>query len=193
MLKNKTLKVVDSKKETKEPQKISVKVLIAGFKATRSKGAEDYVAEHLSFENYLPYIKKVTLADQIVNQTFFEHIDGKPTGKIRMNSPLRALLMYRAMIETHTNLRFDKENAVGDFDELIKEGLFSPIMSMISEDEISEFESLVQMTVKDYTDNYYEPRGYWGRTLEQFKEILGELAERYSKNEKAIDSSPEQK
>lgn len=153
---------------------------------------EDYLKNNLHINTYLPFLKKVTLADKLAKITILD----KDTGNVNVKSDVNYLLFCRMIIEQYTDLQVETEGFYEEYDLLNESGLLDKIMQMIPEKEISEFKMIVDMKKEDLIFNMGTPKAYISRQIERIttiasvtlKPILEKISEQLENmDEKDID------
>lgn len=138
---------------------------------------DKYVKESLKYKKYLPFTSKMGICDKIVectsySNTYDEHgtIIGR---KIRIDSRARVVFCVLSIIQNYTNLEFEMSKAAQVFDTLNEAGLTEKIMSNIPEDERSEFQTVLDMTVNDFIQNNMTAESIVTDQVERISKILG--------------------
>lgn len=147
----------------------------------------DYLKENLKITTYLPFIKKDTLAQNIVNATTYKfedytNEDGKTgrrrTNQIQVNSTAQMLLFYRVIIENYTDLEVETEGFYEEYDALNESGVlfeltadFEGHPSLIPAKEISELRGMVDLKQRDIMTNQYEIHSYISNQIERITEV----------------------
>lgn len=99
---------------------------------------------------YVPYIKKRVVCENIVKKSSYVIVNNKEVFK--PSSYMRTLFFTMKMIEYYTNLEMDNQNEPHTaYDMLQKYGLVNQIISIINEKtpEIDEFNTLLKMELDD--------------------------------------------
>ena len=130
---------------------------------------EDYLKDNLHIKSYLPFLKKVTLADKLAKVTTLD----KDTGNVNVKSDANYLLFCRMIIEQYTDLQIETEGFYEEYDLLNESGLLDKIMQMIPEKEISEFKMLCDMKKEDLLFNQSTPKAFINQQVERVSTILG--------------------
>lgn len=150
---------------------------------------EKYIKENIEVIAYVPFIKKNSLAENLVNISTYKYEDYKKddgnigrrkTGIINVNSTVQYLLFCRLIIENYTNLKVETDGFFEEYDMLKQSGLLEILMmgteirpSLIPASEISEFRAIVDMKQKDAMANYATPQSYISNQVERFGTLLG--------------------
>ncbi len=173
----------------KEIKKITIKEFCTQYTNRVPQIQEAYIKENLVITPYVPFVKKDTLADKLVNISTYEYEDyvkedgnlgRRRTNKIRVNSTVQYLLFCRLVIENYTNLTVETEGFFEEYDALKECGLFDKLMvstetrpSLIPMDEIAELRALIDFKQKDVIFNATEIHNYIGSQVERFGTLLG--------------------
>lgn len=175
-----------------EIKKISIKDFVEGYENCATDALkEEYIKDNLQVINYVPFIKKVTLATNLVNTTTFEqetYIDVedneqiRSTGRIKFNSPSASLLFNRILIENYTNLQVETKGFFEEYDLLKSSGILDKLIipteyrdSYIPSSEIAELNTIVDMTRQDVINNNYEIHSYISNQVERFGILTGNV------------------
>ncbi len=153
---------------------------------------DDLIKNNIQFVDYVPFIKKDTLAEKLINVSTYEYEDytdvsGKvgrrKTNKIKINSVVQYLLFCRIIIENYTNLEVETEGFFEEYDALKQSGLLDKLMigtettaPLIPQSEIAELRAIIDMKRKDVFTNYCEPHNYVNSLVERFGDIIDALA-----------------
>lgn len=173
-------------------RKISVKDFVEGYTNCATDSLkEDYIKDNLQIVNYVPFIKKVTVAKRLVEITTFEqerYIDDedneqmRSTNRIKFNSVTASLLFNRALIENYTNLKIETPGFYEEYDLLKSSGVLDKLLtpteyrdSFIPSSEIAEFKTIVDMTRQDAINNNYEIHSYISNQVERFGTLTGNV------------------
>lgn len=140
---------------------VTVKEFVFGVKNRSSEEARRiYIEGTLAVKDFERYEVVCGICDNLVEQAYFTHDkDGNRTG-FKADSCKKYLLYIAALLNTYTNIQFDPEDALGDFNFLCKYGLVDVIISYIPESQIAMFDSVLNMKSNDVMTNYYEPHAF---------------------------------
>ena len=130
---------------------------------------EDYLKDNLHIKSYLPFLKKVTLADKLAKVTTLD----KDTGNVNVKSDANYLLFCRMIIEQYTDLQIETEGFYEEYDLLNESGLLDKIMQMIPEKEITEFKMICDMKKSDLLQNKYENHAFIADQVDRFGTLIG--------------------
>lgn len=95
---------------------------------------------------YVPIAKKCECAERIAAQSF---------GNGKLNSVYKYVLTCMALLDLYTDFSYnkDKNSILNDYDKFNKLGLFDVILNAIDENEIKEFNMIIDMCYSDYIFN----------------------------------------
>ena len=136
--------------------------------ADNENSKDEYINNMIEFVDYIPLIKKVTLAENIVKASCID----KETGTVRVNSVVSYFLFCRTLIEQWTNLESETQGWYEEYDALKSCGLLEIIMSFIPENEFNEFKTILDMTQSDFMTNNYETKAFISNQIERIKNVL---------------------
>jgi hypothetical protein len=92
---------------------------------------DDFIKDNLTVEPYLPFKKKLSILDRVVQPTVFKfenyttgtgETKQRSLGQIKVDSISRQILFYRFVIENYTNLEVS-EDFIEDYDAFKQSGL----------------------------------------------------------------------
>ena len=115
-----------------------------------SKDQEALCKKHI-VKQYLPYATKLTLAKSIAKACTHIEVDGKEIYK--KDTPSQYFTTIMQMVQQYTDITFDGNIVDKAYDALMEVGALPMLLSSISETEITEFRTLVDMCVSDIYDN----------------------------------------
>lgn len=170
------------------------KIKIRNFVDMYNRCATDNLKEYhlkgnLEIIKYIPFVKKDTLVNHLVNVTTYKYEDcvnedgsigRRRTNMININSTIQYLLFCRLLIENYTNLEVETDGFYEEYDMLKQSGLLDKLivgtetsMPLIPIEEISELRTMVEMRQKDALTNYATPQAYISNQVERVSTILG--------------------
>lgn len=135
---------------------------IEEFKKSTSK--EALLREHIK-SYYMSWMMKVAEAENIIQKSCY--VDDN----FRLNSPLRYYLYMIVIVRNYTDLEFDDEEAVRDFNSLEEAGISDMLVSLIGED-VEKFNTVLKMTLDDHMENYRSFAGYIDNKSSALMEVL---------------------
>lgn len=168
---------------------------------------ERYIKDNLKITSYIPFVKKITLAEKLVDVSTYKFEDytkddgtigRRKTDTIHVNSAVQYLLFCRAIIENYTNLEVETEGFFEEYDLLKSSGLLDKLMvgnenttPLLPMDEMSEFRMILDMKQKDAIFNATEIHNFVTAQIERFsdladvllKPVMNMVAERLQDNE----------
>lgn len=124
---------------------------------------EKFVKENLKSETYIPYLRKITLAEMAIDLSSTD----KETGFIHIISSKRTVAHLMLMINEYTNLEIKFETLYEDYDLLNRYNIVNYIFGIddakfeiIPRKEVSECNTLLSMSVDDFMTNKYEAHNF---------------------------------
>ena len=130
---------------------------------------DNYLKDNLEITTYVPFVKKVTYAASLAQNTMID----KDTGNVRVSSESNYLFFVRSIIELYTDLEIENNAFYDEYDLLNESGLLDKIMQMIPEKEINEFKMLCDMKKDDIIFNKSTPKAFINQQIERVSNILG--------------------
>ena len=130
---------------------------------------DNYLKDNLEITTYVPFIKKVTYAASLAQNTMID----KDTGNVRVSSESNYLFFVRSIIELYTKLEIENKAFYDEYDLLNESGLLDKIMQMIPEKEIAEFKMICDMKKDDIIFNRSTPKAFVNQQIERVSTILG--------------------
>lgn len=130
---------------------------------------EDYLKDNLKITTYVPFVKKVTYATTLTQNTMVD----KETGNIKVSSESNYLFFVRSIIELYTNLEIENGAFYDEYDLLNESGVLDKIMQMIPQKEINEFKMICDMKREDLLFNQSTPKAFINQQIERVSTILG--------------------
>lgn len=128
---------------------------------------ESFINENLKINTYVPFVNKVTVANNLARITVLD----KETGNVNVKSDVNYLLFCRIIIENYTNLKVETEGFFEEYDLLNESGLLDKIMQMIPEKEIKEFKMICDMKKDDLLFNQSTPKAFINQQIERITNI----------------------
>ena len=130
---------------------------------------DDYLKDNLKITKYVPFVKKVTYATTLAQNTMVD----KETGNIKISSESNYLFFVRSIIELYTDLEIENGAFYEEYDLLNESGVLDKIMQMIPEKEINEFKMICDMKREDIIFNQSTPKAFITQQIERVSTILG--------------------
>jgi hypothetical protein len=115
-------------------------------KAKIDKAKADLIKKHVK-ATYVPYETKVAESKNILNFCCYDS-----DNNFRINSPLRYVLFIKVVIMLYTDLVWNAENFMIQFDLLEQYKIIEEILEEIG-DDIQNFETVLAMTYDDIITN----------------------------------------
>lgn len=156
-------------------------------KALTNRSSDDarriYLEGTLAVKDYERYEVVCAICDQIIASSYFT-----ADGQFKVDSCKKYLMYVSALLNTYTNIRFDENDALGDFNLLQRYGLVDIIISYIPESQIAVFDSVLNMKSNDLMTNYYEPHAFIREQVVKFAPLIHKWIESFlSATENLID------
>lgn len=164
---------VDVKKHFIDAEKdrinyITVKEFV---KALTNRSSDDarrvYLEGTLAVKDYERYEVVCAICDQIIASSYFT-----ADGQFKVDSCKKYLMYVSALLNTYTNIRFDENDALGDFNLLQRYGLVDVIIGYIPEAQVTMFDSVLNMKSNDLMTNYYEPHAFIKEQVVKFAPLI---------------------
>lgn len=147
---------------------ISVKEFVKTIKNRASEDARRvYIEGTLAVKDYERYEVVCAICDQIIANSYFT-----TDGQFKVDSCKKYLLYVSALLNTYTNIRFDENDMLGDFNLLQRYGLIDVIINYIPEAQVAMFDSVLNMKSNDIMTNYYEPHAFVKEQLVKFAPFI---------------------
>ena len=165
---------------------ITLENVIKLYDEDKSADKKNFFSQ-IKVEDYIPYLTKVEIANRIVEATCVKD------GFVKMDSPTKYMIYCRSIIDLYTNIKFaekadenEDDNTLGllmvaEFDALNSRGLFEKIFSKISDKELTEFNTVLDMVSGDLMTNKYEPHSYFNDLLSRLSDVLTTFSNTFDK------------
>ena len=142
---------------------ITVKEFVDGYKKQTDDVTNKKEKVHKKFvgNNYVNYATKLSVADQIVQLSSTNQVDGQVNGQIKINSSLRYLLYVFNLIDLYTNITVDFSNILEEYDLLEEQGLVDELIRLMPQREVTSFETILKMVFDDFIQNNYENHAFY--------------------------------
>lgn len=134
---------------------------------------EDYLKDNIKITTYVPFVKKVTYATTLAQNTMID----KETGNVKVSSESNYLFFVRSIIELYTDLEIENKAFYDEYDLLNESGLLDKIMQMIPEKEVTEFKMLCDMKKSDIIQNKYEMHSFISEQVGRISDLLKVVSE----------------
>lgn len=115
-------------------------------KAKLDKAKADIVSKHVK-ATYVPYETKVAEAKNILNFCCYDK-----DGKFRIDSTLRYVLFIKVVVTLYTDLEWNAENFMIQFDLMEQYKIIDEILKEIG-DDVQSFETVLAMVYDDIVTN----------------------------------------
>lgn len=141
-------------------KRYSVQDFMDEYNKLATKSQRETLLNKVRILPYVSYALKQVLAEKIVKATSLDE-----NGNINIRSGMRYIFYVYTIIETYTDIKMSEDNIINDFDLLNEKGLVDEIFKKISEKEIDEFKTVLDMSFNDFMTNYYEPHAFVERNI----------------------------
>lgn len=128
-----------------------------------------YIDDNLQTVDYVPYVEKIVLAQDIVSKTAYKD------GDVHFNSPFAYLFYILKLIERWTNIEIDASKLTEEYDELNKLGLIEKIVEKIPEKERNEFDVIYKMVLDDVERNELSTKYIFEQAIVKLGKGIGEF------------------
>lgn len=147
---------------------VTVKDFVKSLKNRSSDDARRvYLEGTLAIKEYERYEVVCAICDQIVASSYFTG-----DGQFKIDSCKKYLMYVSALLNTYTNIRFDENDALGDFNLLQRYGLVDVIIGYIPDAQVAMFDSVLNMKSNDLMTNYYEPHAFVREQVVKFAPLI---------------------
>lgn len=150
---------------------------VNGYKEiTTDKAKENYFKKNVNIKTYLPILNKITIAERIADVVCFEYEKyitesgeekSRSTMNVQVNTPVQYLLTCRAIVENYTDLEIEDTSFYKEFDALQENGIMDKILYTIPNDELKNFEAIVNMKREDILYNHGTVKGFISDKVER--------------------------
>ena len=149
-------------------KQVTVKDFVKSLKNRSSDDARRvYLEGTLAIKDYERYEVVCAICDQIVASSYFTE-----DGQFKIDSCKKYLMYVSALLNTYTNIRFDENDALGDFNLLQRYGLVDVIIGYIPDAQVAMFDSVLNMKSNDLMTNYYEPHAFIREQVIKFAPLI---------------------
>lgn len=156
---------------------VTIKDFTDGYsKLATASMKENYIKENIVITKYIPFVRKMTRAKNLVKITMRD----ENTGNVKINSAMHYLFFIKTLIEEYTNLISESASFSDEYDMLKQSGFLDRLIlkvdgkdPLIDSAELDEFKQIVNMEKSDLLDNEYEPHAFISGQVDRFK-ALGE-------------------
>lgn len=162
---------------------MKIKEFVNRYNALETIEAKNnFIQNNLTVKEYLPFINKITLAENLIDKSVYEHenyIDNdgntqsRKTGNIKLDSVVQYLLFNRIIIEYYTNLEIETKGFYEEYDMLCQNGIMEQIASLIPKEEINELKTIIDFKRSDAVANAYETHSFISNQISRFGNLIG--------------------
>lgn len=169
-------------------EKISVLEFLKKYDVrTSSKIKEEYVNSTIKVKEYLGFEIKLALVEQIIKASCYDE-----NGRYKVNSSIRYILYMANLVTNWTNLdMFADQNVITSYNELCKRGIFSDILDKIPEEEVTEFQAIMDMKMADIEREENSIKNVFRSVVEEGTGLVKQVFEYLSENEEFVESVKE--
>ena len=134
------------------------------YKTTPDEAKTEFVKKHLTTK-YLPYEKKVSLCQEILNRSMWIEVNGKQV--LNMNSTALYMLLIQALIQTYTDIEMpdDGKMRLEIFNQFEQYNI-TPHLIEALEDEYVSLNTVLKMSSDDLIFNNTNLTTYIDQKLE---------------------------
>ena len=123
---------------------------------------------------YIPFIEKVDACMKIVNDSWYKKDEITEKKRLHITSPAEFVLYNMVVINKYTNLDVDfKGNIFNQYDLLNNGNYLGILISYISENEIKEFRTILEMIGNDVLQNEYYAPTYIAERINDISTSIG--------------------
>lgn len=151
--------------------KIGIKAFCEQYAKLDSKLQPRFIDEKLKVKKYVPFIMKVTVADQLAKATYINK-----DGVVVVNSASHYLFFCKSIVDLYTNLKSESDGFYDEYDMLMQSGVLAEIMCKIPDDELKEFNTVVDMKKNDLLYNRSSAQAFVREQVERFGTLIGTTA-----------------
>lgn len=149
-------------------EKISTLEFMEQYNEVSAKDLKEKKIKSIVYKDlYVSFGEKCDLAERIVNAASLD-----ANKNINVNSRSRYLLYTLNIINVYTKIRIDFTDIINEYDILNKHGLISEIFKYIPQQEITEFETVLNMTLDDFMTNTYENHAFISNQIDRFSKLF---------------------
>lgn len=171
-MENNEVKKTDVQDNTEvKDNRIGIKDFCTRYMKLDSKLQPKFIEEKLKVRQYVPFIMKVTAADTLAKATYLNK-----NGDVVVNSASHYLFFCKSIIDLYTNLKSESEGFYDEYDLLMQSGVLAVIMTKIPEDELKEFNTIVDMKKNDLLYNRSSAHAFVKEQVERFGTLFGTTA-----------------
>ena len=138
---------------------------------------ETFVLDHIHRE-YVPYEKKVTMAQAIADNSYWEEEtmpDGTSIKILHVDSTAKYMMTGIAIVRLFTDIEMQSGEGtmLDDYNELNKTGVMNIIVQNIPDYDLREFKMILEMVCNDVVTNEYENHAYITKQIYRFGNLIG--------------------
>ena len=157
---------------------IKLSTFMALYNAKKSEDGKIELIKQFIKNEYVPYEKKVSMANRIADIAYWQtetNADGSEIRYIHVDSTAKYMMTCMAMIDLFTNIERQKADGkmLEDFNLLNGSGAFDLILQNINQRELKEFNMILQLVCDDLITNEYENHAYISKQVNRFGKLIG--------------------
>lgn len=134
---------------------------------------EDYIRDTLNVTKYIEFAQKASIAENLVKRTTYVVDDkGNVTDTFQVNSLMRYMFFTLSVIDMYTNIIINWDNAVNEYDLLAENGLIGVLVSKIPEQELNEFQTIVNMVLDDIMQNEFTTQQFIRKEISRIEDVV---------------------
>lgn len=123
----------------------------------------------IRLQTYIPFKLKADTALNVISDNF-----SPSNGQLIKNTPVLYVLNRMCAITVYCpGLLLSDTNALHDYDLLNESGVLNAILEAIG-DDLKEFDTIFNMTYRDFEENINSPHAYFNRILSIGTKLLGD-------------------
>ncbi len=131
-------------------------------------GKKKLLEDHIKC-NYVEYAVKVSVCEKVAKWSMYNK-----DGEFVPNTPMQQMLFVLGIIPKYTDLVFDDENKLRDYDQLVKTGAGDAILNSVGGDVI-RFNDVMDMVSDDIFDRERNMVDYINNFIIQFGDALNTI------------------
>lgn len=132
---------------------------------------QDYLKSLVKID-YMPYTTKMTLAEKIIENSYWNDIEKKDV--VMVNSPVRHILHIYTVLNNYTYIHMGNKRMAEDYDLLEKNRLVEKIIAVIGED-VKDFTVIEEMTAQDFMTNHYGTKAFLQEQSIRLRDVIKEV------------------
>lgn len=155
-------------------KKYTVKEFCKKYNESTADQIKESLIKSIMNPHYINYEMKIAICENIIENSYYKK-DENGNKKLHINSPTQYLLYCLEMVRQYTTIEVDFSNVVDEFNLLNKYRLLDEIINYIPENELKEFNVVLDMVRGDVIQNEYETHAFVSNQVERFGELFGHI------------------